>query len=132
MARTVRRAASLVAVLVGAACAGVSGVASYGGPSGSPRSSESPQSSGSAPAPGPAPSWIITAGGVQRLAQAGLPAPLLHADFDRAGTFVLVQHEHADGLGPHASLVFSYSSAPGLVGALRAGHVPPLVRGLRR
>lgn len=46
------------------------------------------------------PAWILTAGSVPRLEQAGLPEAVLRADFDHSGTLLLVSSGRRDGLLP--------------------------------
>jgi hypothetical protein len=79
---------------------------------------------------GPSPSWIVTAGAVERLRQVGLPPSLLQADFDDPRTLLLVQQGKADALVPRASLAEVFPSAAGLVKALREDGVPSSVRWL--
>jgi hypothetical protein len=85
------------------------------------------------PAPGQTlarPAWIVTAGGLQRLKQAGLPQALLEADFDDPGTLLLVQQGRPDPLVPRASPTFAFGSAASLVDALHRNRVPAAVRWL--
>jgi hypothetical protein len=72
--------------------------------------------------------WIISAGALVRLRQAGLPPRLLNADFDRPSTLVLVSHDRPDSLVPHASPTLYFTSATTLVSALRGGRVTRSVR----
>ena len=72
--------------------------------------------------------WIISAGALVQLRQAGLPDRLLRADFDRPGALVLVSHGRPDSLVPRASPAFYYTSAATMVSALRRGGVPRPVR----
>src|SRR5215467_5440231 len=56
-------------------------------------------------APRGAPAWIITAGGLARLKQSGLPGPLME-QFNRPRTLLLVSHGRPDALAPRATLAF--------------------------
>lgn len=80
----------------------------------------------SAGATGPEPAWIITAGSVPRLEAAGLPMPVLDADFDNPGT-LLLGRGRVDGLLPRASPAMVFTSETALAAALNAGQVPAAV-----
>jgi hypothetical protein len=75
-----------------------------------------------------APGWIVTAGGLVRLQQAGLPSSLLRRTFNRPSTLLLVQHGIPVGLAPRATLTFDYTSAAAMESALRNHQVPGSVR----
>jgi hypothetical protein len=83
-----------------------------------------PQASPDGGAPGPA--WIITAGSLPRLAAAGLPAPVLDADFDQPGTLVLGRGR-VDDFVPQASPAMVFTSETSLAEALNTGQVGPAV-----
>jgi hypothetical protein len=119
--RGMRRVAFLlIAVVLGLATAGcVDG-----------RTARSSQPTPRASPPALSPSWIITAGAVQRLEQAGLPSSSVQADFDRPSTLLLVQQGKVDKLVPRASLAFVFTSAASLVAALQDGRVPSAVHWL--
>lgn len=72
--------------------------------------------------------WIISAGALVQLRQAGLPSSLLRADFDRPSTLVLVSHGRPDSLVPHASPTLYFTSAAAMASALRGGRVARSVR----
>jgi hypothetical protein len=74
------------------------------------------------------PGWIISAGALARLRQAGLPAQVFQADFDRPSTLVLVSQGRPDSLVPQASPALYFTSAAAMVAALRGGQVPATVR----
>jgi hypothetical protein len=74
------------------------------------------------------PGWIITAGALARLRQAGLSDQLFQADFDRPSTLVLVSQGKPDSLVPDASPALYFTSAAAMVAALRANQVPPTVK----
>jgi hypothetical protein len=73
-------------------------------------------------------SWVISAGALSQLRQAGLPASIFQADFDRPGTLVLVSHSRPDSLVPHASPTLYFTSAATMASALRGGQVGQSVR----
>jgi hypothetical protein len=70
------------------------------------------------------PGWILTAGGLSRLQQAGLPAFLMRRDFNQPSTILLVSHGRPDLLAPRASLAFDFTSASALINALDHHLVP--------
>ena len=70
------------------------------------------------------PRWILTAGGLSMLVQAGLPSSLMRADFNNASTILLVSHGRPDSLAPRASLAFDFTSASALISALDHNRVP--------
>jgi hypothetical protein len=70
------------------------------------------------------PGWILTAGGLSRLQQAGLPAFLLRTDFNQPRTILLVSQGRPDLLAPRASLAFDFTSARALISALDHNLVP--------
>jgi hypothetical protein len=73
------------------------------------------------------PAWIITPGGLTKLKQAGLPAPLM-ADFNRPSTLLLASRGSPVPLAPRASLVYYYASAAALQTAIGRHEVPADVR----
>jgi hypothetical protein len=83
------------------------------------------------PAAGPGrthPAWIIAAGALSRLRQAGLPGQIFRAQFDRPATLVLVSHGRPDSLVPRATLGFYFTSASAMARAVQASRVPAAVR----
>lgn len=114
-----RIAALAVALAVVTACAG-----SASRPAGH-RSPAYPESS-SADGRKPRPQWVITTGSLPRLEAAGLPGPVLDADFDNPDTLLLGRGRLDDFL-PHASPVMIFTSEISLVDALKAGQVPSAV-----
>lgn len=73
------------------------------------------------------PGWILTAGGLSLLRQAGLPSFLLRADFNHPSTILLVSHGKPVTLAPRASLAFDFTSASALIDALDHNRVPASV-----
>jgi hypothetical protein len=114
-----RMTALSVALLIVSAC---------DGPGRPMATGPSPVPPGTSPAYGaePGPVWIITTGSLPRLAAAGLPMPVLEADFDNPGALVLGRGR-VDGLVPHASPAMVFTSETSLAGALNAGQVPAAV-----
>jgi hypothetical protein len=74
------------------------------------------------------PAWIITAGALPRLLDAGLPVPMLRAEFDRPNTLLLVSHGTTDSLVPNATLAFYFTSAQAAEQAVLKNQVPAGVR----
>jgi hypothetical protein len=72
-------------------------------------------------------SWIISAGALVQLQQAGLPARLFQ-NFDRPGTLVLVSHGRPDSLVRRASPTLYFTSEATMASALRGGRVARSVR----
>lgn len=105
-----------IALAVATACGGCGGHAAGHPP---------PVRPGSSPAGGrePEPAWIITTGSLPRLAAAGLPVPVLDADFDNPAT-LLLGRGRVDRFLPHASPAMVFTSETSLAGALSAGQVP--------
>lgn len=69
------------------------------------------------------PAWIVTPGGLARLKQWGLPAPLL-GEFNRPSTLLLVAHGRPVALAPRATLAYYFTSASGLETAVQEHRVP--------
>jgi len=82
------------------------------------------QRAGGFPPDAKSPGWIITAGGLSRLQQAGLPTFLMQKDFNQPRTILLVSHGRPDLLAPRASLAFDFTSAGALISALDRNLVP--------
>ena len=74
------------------------------------------------------PAWIIAAGALPRLRQAGLPARLFRWYFDRPAALVLVSRSRRDALVPRASPALDFTSAAALVRAMSRGMAGPAVR----
>jgi len=74
-----------------------------------------------------APAWIIAAGALERLKQAGLPDTLLREDFDRPSTLLIGSPRRPDPLAPRATRVADFTSASALISALRHHALPASV-----
>jgi hypothetical protein len=122
-----RVARMLLALAAGLAAAACSSNGNGGGPApaAGPASCAAPFRGASARTH---PAWIIAAGALSRLRQAGLPYPLFRAQFNRPGTLVLVSHGRTDSLVPRASLGFYYTSAGAMMRAVLGNQVPANVR----
>jgi hypothetical protein len=88
----------------------------------------SPAYPGSPPGGGGQPGleWIITTGSLPRLEGAGLPVPVLDADFDNPRT-LLLGAGHVDEFLPRASPAMVFTSETSLAHALSGGQVPSAV-----
>jgi hypothetical protein len=93
-----------------------------------PAGHPSPAYPGSPPAGGrqPGPEWIITTGSLPRLEGAGLPMPVLAADFDNSHT-LLLGAGRVDDFVPKASPAMVFTSETSLMAALSGGQVPSAV-----
>jgi len=88
----------------------------------------SPVRTGNSPTDGtgPGPAWIVTTGSLPRLEAAGLPGPVLSADFDNPDT-LLLGRGRVDKFVPHASPAVVFTSEVARADALSAGRVPAAV-----
>jgi hypothetical protein len=117
------RTTALAALAVVTACAAGGGHGAGHSPATSSASLPASPSSGGGQ---PELAWIITAGSLPRLAAAGLPVPVLDADFDNPGTLVL-GGGRIDGFVPQASPAMVFTSETSLADALNSGQVPSAV-----
>ncbi|MDG3009888.1 hypothetical protein G4X40_06975 [Rhodococcus sp. D2-41] len=76
------------------------------------------------------PQWILSAGAVPKLVQAGLPRAQLEQEFDRPTTLLLARRVWRNKYLPQSSTAFSFPSADALVAALDTGQVPDSTRWL--